>query len=331
MTFNPAAWAIDGARLNSALARTEAYAAASGSQGIIQKGDLKVATLDTPGNGLKIGAGSALILNGYQGSSTDQMYTVTNPDVHTVTSGSMPAANASAKSYILAVVIGDAEYSQAGHPFMLATDPPAGQEDTFVYVRPVMIPVADATVTSLNVGYPALPLARIDIPANTTTITSSMIVDIRNLARPRTWLAVGYAAAPNTENGLNVTTANSWERFPDVNALSVKIPDWAVKAKVMGFVEGLRLDHAGNGSLQPYIVGTSLVGGTTNLDEFAPKNQKDRRTYNVGGEIDVTSVAGTTKGFAVRGKAGDSDSKNFLLSNAATSVMLQVYFEEQPT
>ena len=58
MTFNHAAWAIDGATINSALARTQAYAANSGQQGIVQLGDLKVTELAVAGNGLLISAGA---------------------------------------------------------------------------------------------------------------------------------------------------------------------------------------------------------------------------------------------------------------------------------
>lgn len=330
MTLNNAAWAIDGARLNSALARTEAYAAASGSQGIIQKSDLKVSPLDTPGNGLKIASGAGLILNNYL-TNTDQMYTITNDGAHTVDASLMPPSDASAQSYILAIVVGDAEFSQDGHPFMLASDPPVGEEATFEYVRPVMIPVADSSVKTLNVDYPALPLARIDIPALTTTITSGMITDLRELARPRTQLAVSHNPGPGGPKYLNPLTHATWERFPDVGVVTVKIPPWAVKAKVMGFVEGMRLDKAGKGKLRPYIEGQSLPGAVTNVDEFVPNTQDDRRAYNVGGEIDVTSVAGTTKTFSVQGQANASDDKGFLKTDDLTSVMLWVLFEEQPT
>lgn len=333
MTFNNAAWAIDGALIGSALARAQAYVATSGAQGIAQAGDLKVSALDTPGQGVKISAGSAIILNGYQ-TNPDQTYTVINPSTHTILPADMPASNPAPKSYIVAVVVGDPEFSQVGHPFGSEVNSiPPGSEATFQYVRPVLIQVPAGTET-LDVSYPALPLARIDIPASTTTIINSYIHDIRQLARPRSWLAQSYNAAPSGENGLDTATENVWERFPDVAVLTVKIPEWAVRAKVMGFVEGLRIKKDGQAELQPYlgnVTSSTHLGGLTTIDEDVPKNVKDRRSYSVGGEIDVSDVAGTTQTFAVRGRALNSASKDFLITNDKTSVMLSVYFEEVPT
>lgn len=330
MTLNKAAWAIDGPTINASLAREAVYATSSGDQGIVQKGDLKVTPLATPGNGLRIAAGAGLVLNGYL-ETPDQMYSISNPSVHTVLAADMPPSTASDESYILAIVVGDAEFSQAGHPFMLATDPPVGEASTFEYVRPVMVPVAGTSVKKLNVDYPALELARIDIPASTTTITADMITDLRKLARPRTFLAASHNPAPSGAKYLNPLTNDVWERFPDVGIITVAVPEWAVKAKIMGFVEGARLDKAGTGKIRPYVEGTALAGNVTNVDEFVPNTQDDRRSYSVGAEIDVTTIAGTTKTFSIEAQANGSGSKGFLKTDNKGSAMLWVLFEEQPT
>lgn len=324
MTFNAAAWAIDGATINSALARTQAYAANSGAPGIIQLGDLKVTQLGVPGNGLLITAGSALVLNGYQGDTTDQMYTVTNPSSHTVPSSDMPASNPSAKSYILAIVIGDAEFSQTGHPWMGAGDPPAGEEDSFVYVRPTMIEVV-AGATTLDVDYPALPLARIDIPASTTTITDAMITDLRELSRPRTYLAQDYVQSSTTGN---VNSGGYGKLGPTV--ITVKVPSWAVKAKISGFVEGMRLHEIGNGAIRAYVESDGRATAATQVVETAKAAVDDRKSYSVGGIIDVKDLRGTVQKFSIQAKANGSGDDNFLKFDANTGVFLSVYFEEQP-
>lgn len=334
MTFLKTAWAIDGATTQSSLARQATFAGTNGAEGIIQKSDLKVSALATPGQGVQIAAGGALVLNRYQ-TAPNQTYTVSNPSVHTMGASEMPSSNAAAKSYIVAVTVGDKEFSQSNHPWMLATDPPSGQEATFTYVRPFVIPVANSSVTELptNLGYPALALARLDIPAGVTTIQPGYITDLRKLAQPRAWLAISHVAAPSTANSLSGggNVAGTYERWPNVPVLSVKVPDWAVKAKISGFVEGARLTKGGYARLRAQVEGTSLATALTNVDEFFTAGSADRRAYQIGGEIDVTSVAGTTKVFSVYGTPTNDASKGALTTDASTSVMLQVYFEEVPT
>jgi hypothetical protein len=327
MTFDNTAWAIDGATTRSALARTAEYAAMSGAQGIVQSPDLKVTQLAVPGNGLLIAAGSAIVLNGYQGSGTDQAYVASNPESHTVASGDMPASSGSAQSYILALVIGDPEFAQTGHPFMGPLDPPSGEEATFEYVRPVMISVAAGATTLGAVTYPNLPLARIDIPASTLTITNAMITDLRNLARPRRQLEIGQGLGDGTAHNL---PNGSWQRVPNSGCLTVVIPTWATKAKIMGFVEGLRLHAAGNGKIQVYIESNSRSGETTNVNENAPGGSDDRRSYNVGAVLDVSDLRGTTQTFSVRGQGNSAGDVGFLKTDANTSAMLSVQFEEKP-
>lgn len=329
MTFINAAWAIDGATMRSSLARAQAYIACSGAQGVAQRSDLKVSQLGTPGNGLLIASGSAVVLNGYQGdifSIADQAYTVINPATHTVGSPDMPASSGSTTHYILAIVIGDPEFAQTGHPFMGPTDPPSGTEATFSYVRPVMI-ACSSTATSLSstLGYPAIPLARIDIPPSTTTITNAMITDIRQLARPRNKLEQGFVTATGAAN---VTTA--WARIGPTG-LTVDIPRWAVKAKIQGFVEGLRLTTGGgNGKIEAYFEVDSRAGSVTNVNENSPGHDADRRSYSVGGIIDVSDLAGTNQKLSIRAQANSSGDNNFLKVDTSTSVFVSVYFEEQP-
>lgn len=328
MTLNNAAWAIDGATLNSALARTEAYAANSGSEGIIAKSDLKVQALATPGNGVTIAAGAALVLNRYQ-STPNQMYTVLNSGSHIVSSAEMPPSSASQQTYIVGIAIGDPEFSQSGHPFMAATDPPAGEGATFKYVRPIVV-----LESSFNArAYPAIPLARLVVPANTTTIQNSMLTDLRKMSRPRTKLEIAHVPGPATSNSLNGAggVAGALERWPNIGVLQVEIPSWAVKAKVIGFIEGAKLTKSGLAVVRGYIEGTSLATSSTNLND-GPATGSDRRHFGFAGEIALTDeVRGTIRTFSVQGAPNNDASKGAYVADSVTSVAIQVYFEEQPT
>lgn len=328
MTLNTAAWAIDGATIDSSLARTEAYANSSGEEGIVQKGDLKVSPLDVPGNGLKISSGAALVLNRYQ-STPDQMYVVTNPGSHTVPSASMPPSNVSVQTYIVAIAVGDTEFNNSGHPYMPASIPVEDQPD-YEYVRPIVV-----LETAFNArNYPAVPLARLVVPANTTTITSGMLTDIRALARPRTKLEMAHTAGPASTNPLNGAggTPGQYERWPNVGVITVTIPTWAVRAKVIGFVEGVKITKAGTGGLKAYIETTGLGTSLTNINESDPTSGPDRRSYNFGGEITLTdALRGTSQTFSVQATPNDTPSKGFLEADQYSSVAIQIYFEEKPT
>lgn len=329
MTFEKAAWAIDGPLTKAALARVQAFAATAGSEGVIDVTDLKVTQLATPGAGLLISPGAGIVLNRYQGSKPNQSYTVVNPSAHTVSGSAMPPQMSSAQDYIVGVVVGDPEFSQTGHPFMPTTIP-SGQESSFTYVRPMILSASAFGGAVGSQSWPFLPLALLSIPANTTTITNSMITDLRQMAQPRTKLAQGIAslAAGATQD---LSSVGTWQRFPNVPVLSIQVPKWATVAKIMGTMEGVRLNKSGSGSLQVYIEGGYGAGAWTNVDEFTPSNERDRRSYSLAGEINVSAIRGGYVVFSVRGQASNSASANFLRADQHTQVMLSVFFEEVPT
>jgi hypothetical protein len=329
VTLNNAAWAIDGATIDSALARTESHANSSGNEGVITRGALKVSPLDVNGNGVKIAAGSALVLNRYQ-ATPNQMYTIANDGVETVPSAEMPPAAASEQTFIVAIAVGDPDpaFSQTGHPYMTGSGVPAGQEATFRYVRAIVVLESDFN----SRAYPAVPLARLVRPASTTTITAAMLTDIREIARPRRSTEVANVVGPGSDNPLNGAggTPGAYERFPNVPILSVKVPEWAVKAKIMGYIEGLKLTKAGDAKLRVSVEGSALNTPYTDVDENAAGTGNERRAYNVGGEIDVTSVAGQNKVFSVYGTPVATADKGALVADARTSVGLFIQFEERP-
>lgn len=302
MTFDTTAWAINGALLGSSLARRAEFAALGGASGIAQKNDLKVTQLDTPGVGVQIAPGVALVTNKYQ-STPNETYVASNPSVHIIPSSSMPASNPSAKSYILAVVIGDPDFSQVGHPWMPSTGVPAGQEQTFVYVRPTLIEVA-AGATTLSGAYPALPLARIDVPANTTTITNSMIVDLRKLARPRqeqqifvspggTWDTTTQALIPSGSAYGNWGTAQFGP--------SVTVPSWATRAIVVASINGARLDDTSADVYGHVRTRLGSVSGPDTMFDYSTGGGGLRDNLQTAGSYDVTSIAGTTVPIIVEG------------------------------
>ena len=85
------------------------------------------------------------------------------------------------------------------------------------------VPSNQTTLAGLNIGYPAVPLARITQPPNNATILDSMITPLGKLASPRTdtisdvFYPVG--SMDSAVAGAQITIAN------------VTIPSWATKVK----------------------------------------------------------------------------------------------------
>lgn len=334
MTFENAAWAIDGAIMSSALARREAYSS-TGGEGVVLANDLKVTQLSTPGVGVQIAAGVARILNRYQ-ATINEVYVASNPTSYIIPAGEMPASNPSAKAYILAVVIGDPEFSQVGHPWMLASDPPAGEETTFEYVRPTLIEVSAGATSIPGAAYPYLALARINIPANTTTITNAMITDLRKLANPRQYQrmfaspgsaygTVRYMAAGSSYGNWSGDSGGGY--FPNID-----VPVWAKRAVVSGRVNGATIvdadpSTAGNLRFQlGAVLGPDVSWNTANV------SGPYRLNLETAGEFDVTSVAGTNVTLLIEGRqtnpVGPTTPERIRLDSGSQVVFDVRFFED---
>lgn len=302
MTFSNTAWAIDGSLLSSSLARRAEYAAVSGAHGIVKKDDLKVTQLGVPGIGILIAGGVGLVTNNYQ-ASPNETYVASNPSSHTVPSGQMPASNPAAKSYIVAVVIGDRDFSQTGHPWMGAGDPPVGQEQTFEYVRPTLIEVSPGA-TTLNVNYPALVLARIDIPASTTTIINSYITDLRSLARPRQEQQM-FVSAAGTWNNTTPVYISDGDIHIDWGGVqfapSVKVPSWAKRAILVATTTGIRVADTTVNIAGFVKAQLGAVVGPETVFDYTLGSGAIRDIIIAAGSFDVSSIAGTTAIVRIQG------------------------------
>jgi hypothetical protein len=335
VAFVNAPWALDGTQIPSSLARLGQYVATSGSEGIAQLGDLKVVPLDTPGNGVAIYSGGAVVLNRYKGESPDESYMVYSPNGVILGPSDMPASTPSARSHLVCVTVGDPEFSAAGHPWMLGTDPPAGEEDTFEYVRAFVIqnvPAGTKSFDELNLNYPAYALARLDVPISTTTITSDMIVDLRQMARPREKMEQWHVSA-SLADGLGVATANTYEYWPDNSQKAVDIPKWASYCYANGFIEGFRISASVEAAkMRIGAFGPGIATPPSHFDEaFSSPGNADRRGISLGGTMYIPAAyRGTTQNFQVQGTLTSTALNNRLSTDAWTTVGVTLRFVEVP-
>ncbi|WP_394620955.1 hypothetical protein JNUCC0626_18230 [Lentzea sp. JNUCC 0626] len=242
-----------GAQHSPEVARLLAYAATSGAEGIVTPGDLKVVPLDIPGSSVRVMSGACLVLNKAAGGA-QQTYVGRNPSVDLATIAA--TGSGSGRSDLVVARVEDP--NMPGEPWADPADPASGP---YIFTR--VIPNVAPGTTTMPAGQSGIPLARIDIPANTATITTSMIKDLRKLASPRAWSEYDVQSPPAGDYVLVTETA--WHNWP-VNGLSVPVPKWATHAQASIHLNGIGV----NG---PADVNTRIqFGALTGQDQFIDYN-----------------------------------------------------------
>jgi hypothetical protein len=151
---------------------------------------------------------------------------------------------------------------------------------------------SNTTTASAVVSYAAIPLARVDIPANTTNILDSYIVDLRTLARPRNWNDGDNQPAPIVDY-LQITDT-VWRDWPS-NSVSVKVPDWAVFARCSITLQGLLVDDDCDFASRIWF--GALTGQGANFDYDAPSSLhgvQQQQHFTSTYKFDVRSLRGQT-------------------------------------
>jgi hypothetical protein len=224
--LDPVPWFIGGDAEHSAdVARMLAYLATNGKEGVVAPDDMKVVPLDVPGPGVKVAAGGASVLNR---TAPQQAYTVRNatPDVDSVKFGAT-GSSGGRSDLVVARVQNPYVDGNASDP----DDPVHGPYVAFEVVPGVPAGTRTLQTVPNRSGDSAIALARVDIPASTQTITSSMITDLRRLANPRTERNVLPGTLPSPAQGLTLSNT-AWQNFPSTGISGVEVPSWATHAVV---------------------------------------------------------------------------------------------------
>lgn len=328
MTLIHAPWAVDGARSTSALARVSTYATGGGRSGIVRPGDLKVLPLAVPGNGLRLASGAAVILNGYQ-SDPREAYAVANNGTHTVLSGDMPAPVPQVAHYLVCVVVGDPEFNQAGHPFMPSEILPEDAAD-YEYVRTVVVPCNANTTRfeQLGLNYPAYALARLEIPANTSTITDAMITDLREVSAPRQerHLLSAQTSAWNTINTGDMTQFCSYQP-------TIEVPAWATEMIITAHITGVihtNPDLSGHLAIRSSANAAEGPWATYEIDVTGNPAGTSRAALQAAWTMDCSAIAGqvTTLDLYARRAGGTGSIKAGASVGNGTMITYDVQFVE---
>lgn len=334
MTFTAAPWGLDGARSPASLARLANRAAVKQS-GIINPGDLKVLPLSTPGNGVRIGVGGGVIENRYI-SNSGQAYVVESTAETILTSADNftgITSQGSTKHHLICVTVGDPNYSTAGHAWLTDVNKPANPTAAldYQYVRPWVIqnvPLGTSRVEDLPSppAYPTYAVARIEVPASTTAITSGMIVDLREVVNPRQKLYQWNGIGSDTD-ALDVAF-NTYEYFPNNSDRPIYIPAWATACYVEAWIQGLK-DIGSDDTRAVFRLFCQTANFGTGGSKYL-NSSIARMAVLIGDKISIPSnVRGTTQNWQIQGSPQDAASQGDLTTDVWTNYHVSLRFVEE--
>ena len=211
MTFQTAAYAVDGNSESGNFLRLMLQSATQGNQGVIGPLDLLVTQTGAPSAGIIINPGACVVVGAetpFQGSYYG--YNVGNDTTLTIA-----ATGGTIRSDMIVVRAEDPTW--AGSPW---GNPASGQ-----ILFPRVISGVSGSAIAPPAGISAIPLARIDIPVSTSAITNAMIHDLRYVANPTRIMQMLAATGPGSPQTWTIgTTGVAW---PAVFNFQVPIPSWA--------------------------------------------------------------------------------------------------------
>lgn len=318
MSFDPVPWFVGGGAEHSPdVSRLLAYAATGGTAGIIAPTDLLPTTTPAPTGNVRLMPGACVIPNTYAGVS-QQSYMAR---ASSVTDVPVPATgSAGGRHDLLVIRVDDPQFGGT-----VPTDRTVGP-----YVRAELISNVPAGTVALPsyVTFPALVIARIDLPANTATVTSNLITDLRHVAQPRRERSL-LTKQPVGNQSLNTSGDTVFTPFPSEASRTIDIPSWATQAVIKGDLSGV---YASLGQAQGYLrmrLG-SLLGDGVFYDVDIPSGAgRSRFTFTTGDTFTIPpAMRGTTVQIEVQGsrRAGMTSTLN---STPQSFVAIDVEFSER--
>lgn len=279
---------------------------ARGNQGVTEGNDLKVRERSTPGAGVRVSDGSAVVRGAAWGQGSYTQYNVGDAIVPIAPTGS------SARSDLVCLRVEDPEYEGNRNP--------AADDIGYFHV----VSGVSASTKTVPSGMTAIPLARLDLPANTATITNAMVTDLRQIANPRRDRKL-YTAYPSALSELKYQD-NRWYNWPTAASWSVSIPAWAVSGKVAVTIAGLRMARADVFAAMQTKLGSDL-GHNTVIDDNQGTVVR-RQTVVIADNITISAAQrGTTQTLSLQTLMSKIETGD-LSVDGSTSIIADVEFTE---
>ena len=305
----------NGALHSPEVARLLSHLAANRDDGVIGFGDMKVAALAVPGAAVQIVAGACALTN----RSAGALYQTYLDRESNTLQVNVAATGGVARADLIIRRVEDPDYPGWGIP----VDPVNGPYGRYAVISGV--PATTKTAKQLNLGYPAIALARINMPASTGSVQAGYITDLRKLCSPRRQRAMVRVDVPVGPNDL--VAAGGAGNWPPATTY-VDVPEWATHAFIRADVSGARLmTSALSGAL--WVRFGSTVTVDTDSTSFNEQVVGDSRLgWNIGSLVAIplsfrdTNQAINVWADAVGGSGG-------LRSDAEVDIAYDIEFVEQ--
>ncbi|MFY7066004.1 hypothetical protein ACOQFV_09095 [Nocardiopsis changdeensis] len=324
-------WAVAGAQSSARIARLQLQSGTRSGNGIVESGDLLVRELAVPGTSVRVSSGAAVIL-GKEAAFQGSYY------AHNIGDATVPiSATGSGGGRTDMVVLQVEDPGIDGTPW---THDPA--VDPVYYFR--VIEGVSSTATEPPSGLTAIPLARITIPASTSTITNSMITDLRQMLNPRIHTEVRVQKGQGLADGRfdEADFTSDYERWPQ-HDWTVTIPSWATQVQVQANWSNVMYPQPGGttavydarGLVRVGLIGT---GGNTlytmsSAYNFNPTSATNGYRCSIGlaAQANIpTAMRGMTCDLRMYAKA-DVDMLNHLVADGWANFDVTLTFRELAT
>ncbi|CAM5310993.1 hypothetical protein [Streptomyces abikoensis] len=309
MTLVQAPLLTNGATHSAQTFRMMISGLARGGEGIAEGTHLKVTPLPTPGAGVVVGEGAAVVRGKaalWQGSYS--AYNIGTETVAVAPSGATP------RSDLIVLRVTDPEYEGG-------LDPAKDKINSFE-----VIPNVSPTATTPPAGITGIALARIDLPARTGAITAGMITDVRRVANPRRERTL-YTAYPRTPSELRKTD-DKYANWPAEARWMMPVPPWAKTAAIVMTIAGLRLEGSDVFGAMQICLGTR-EGEDTILDDDQAPDVRRITAVIADSMLVLPEVRGTTQPLFLQTQLNPRHT-GWLQVDEGTSIVCDVEWTEGP-
>jgi len=213
-------WSVEGANSSSRIARLQLQSGTASRNGVVDSAHLRILPLTVPGTSVRATSGGATIL-GAEAAFQGSYFAFNVGDQEIAIS---PTGSGGGRSDLVVLRVEDPNISGTPWSHDVTVDP--------VYYFRVIEGVTNTT-TDVPPGMTGVALARLDIPANTATITAGMITDVRQMANPKRLRELRVQRGQGLADGRydEADFTSDFERWPQ-HDWTVTIPEWATQVQV---------------------------------------------------------------------------------------------------
>lgn len=319
MALDPVPWFIGGGAAHSAdVARLLVHVATGGAAGIVSPGDLKVTQLPAPTDQIRVAAGAAIIPNIH---AVQQSYALRAPSVTDLEI--TPTGSVGGRADMVVAYVEDPQFT--GQPPLDVEDGP------YVFVTIIEGVGSTATEVPETFDRPAIPLARINLPANTATVTDDLITNLRSVALPKRLRQTLNAPSTGTPavGAVNALTSASYVTWPAAATWNIAVPEWATHALIRADVNSYVVKSSSTNGRLKVKLGTVLGGNVGSFDENYNATQGAYR--NGIATVDTLAIPdamrGTTQTLTLQGMR--SSGTGYIDADVYTSSLVDIEFIEK--